>query len=77
MVGRCADGRWRAHVVEEAGVHAVVLDASAVRRAVGVDVALHGLASDEGIADKSCVRSKLNGLNIRLKSLIIFLPNKL
>jgi hypothetical protein len=53
VVGRCADGRWRAHVVEEAGVHAVVLDASAVRRAVGVDVALHGLASDEGIADKS------------------------
>jgi hypothetical protein len=59
VVGRCADGRWRAHVVEEAGVHAVVLDASAVRRAVGVDVALHGLASDEGIADKSCVQVKL------------------
>jgi len=53
-----ADGRWRAHVVEEARVHAVVLDARAVRRAVGVDVALDGLAANERVADESCAVGK-------------------
>ena len=53
MVGGRADGRGRADVVEEAWVHAVVLNASAVRRTVGIDVAFDCLASDKWIADKS------------------------
>ena len=51
MVGSCADGGRCADVVEEAGVHAVVLDAGSVSGAVLVDVAFNSLASDEGVSN--------------------------
>ena len=53
MVDSCAEGSGGADVVEEAGVHAVVLEAGPVGRAVGIDVALHGLATDKRIPDQT------------------------
>jgi len=53
MVNSCTNGSGCADVVKEAGVHAVVLDASPIGGAVGVDVTLHGLAAHEWVADES------------------------
>ena len=51
MVGSCADGSRCTDVVEEAWIHAVVLDASSVGGAVLIDVAFNCFTTDEWVSN--------------------------
>ena len=51
MIGSCADGSRCADVVEEAGIHAVVLDAGSVSGAVLIDVAFNCFTTDEWVSN--------------------------